>query len=390
MKIRFAPMLIFLLIIVSDAFASTKGDVKKGNLLYNKKQYAEAAKLYEEALAKNPSAAIASFNAGLAKYRQAAYSGAIEKFNKTIAASRMPGMISASDYNIGNAYYRIGNASEAQDIKKAKESYETALKFYKRSMDLNPDDKDAKFNYEFVRKKIDALSEKFQMKKDEKKDQKKQDQNKENKDKNDQNKDQQKDQDKDQQQQNQQQQDKGQDKQDQGKGGEEKSEGQKQQEEKSKEDQQKEGQEKGDKGKEEGKPQGAGEEEKKPRGGGEENDKEDQPQGGEEGKEEKEQPQGAGQEEKSEDQPTGGAGEEEKPAGSAEEKEEQPAGGAEEKEEQAGLQAYQAPQAEGQGVEMSAQEAKMLLEGYKGEEATGAVVRMRKKRIDLPEPAKDW
>ena len=39
---------------------------------------------------------------------------------------------------------------------------------------------------------------------------------------------------------------------------------------------------------------------------------------------------------------------------------------------------------------MSEQEAKMLLEGYKGEEATGRVIKMRRKPIDMPEPAKDW
>jgi len=32
----------------------------------------------------------------------------------------------------------------------------------------------------------------------------------------------------------------------------------------------------------------------------------------------------------------------------------------------------------------------MLLEGYKGEEATGKVVRMRKKPIQMSEPLKDW
>ena len=54
------------------------------------------------------------------------------------------------------------------------------------------------------------------------------------------------------------------------------------------------------------------------------------------------------------------------------------------------MQAYQAPQSGEGGQEMSAQEAKMLLEGYRGEEATGRAVRLRRKKIDLPEPAKDW
>ncbi|MCX5686774.1 MAG: hypothetical protein NTW09_04885, partial [Candidatus Omnitrophica bacterium] len=54
-----------------------------------------------------------------------------------------------------------------------------------------------------------------------------------------------------------------------------------------------------------------------------------------------------------------------------------------------GLEGYQSPEPQ-EGREMSEQEAKMMLEGYKGEEATGRAVRMRKRVIDLPEPAKDW
>jgi hypothetical protein len=39
---------------------------------------------------------------------------------------------------------------------------------------------------------------------------------------------------------------------------------------------------------------------------------------------------------------------------------------------------------------MSEQEAKMLLEGYKGEEATGRVIKMNRKQINMTEPTKDW
>jgi len=39
---------------------------------------------------------------------------------------------------------------------------------------------------------------------------------------------------------------------------------------------------------------------------------------------------------------------------------------------------------------MSEEEAKMLLEGYKGEEATGRVIKMRRQHVDMPDPAKDW
>ena len=127
------------------ASVSAKDDVKKGNLLYNNKRYAEAGKLYEEAAALDPSSGIASFNLGLAKYRANDYSAAIEKFNNAIGSGK-PTLIPAADYNIGNAQYRMGSAAEKTDIKKAKDFYETALKFYKRAIDLNPDDRDAKFN----------------------------------------------------------------------------------------------------------------------------------------------------------------------------------------------------------------------------------------------------
>ena len=39
---------------------------------------------------------------------------------------------------------------------------------------------------------------------------------------------------------------------------------------------------------------------------------------------------------------------------------------------------------------MTAEEAKMLLEGYKGEEATGRAIKMRQKPIKMSEPVKDW
>jgi hypothetical protein len=55
-----------------------------------------------------------------------------------------------------------------------------------------------------------------------------------------------------------------------------------------------------------------------------------------------------------------------------------------------GLAAYQGVQKQSEGGEMTEQEATMLLEGYKGEEATGRAVKMRRKTLDIPEPVKNW
>lgn len=172
------------LLFTGQAEATLKEDVKKGNILYNTKKYAEAAKLYEGALSKEAKNGIASFDLGAAKYKEESYLGAIEKFNAAIASGQ-PKLIQASDYNIGNAEYRIGNLKEKGSFDEAKERYGTALKFYKRAMDLNPYDKDAKFNYEFVEKKLNELAKIYQFKKDEKQKDKKKDEKKDqNQDKN--------------------------------------------------------------------------------------------------------------------------------------------------------------------------------------------------------------
>jgi Ca-activated chloride channel family protein len=386
MRIALRAAALFLLFQALPAFASVRDDVKKGNLLYNTNKYAEAAKFYQEALAKEPSSGIAAFNLGLAKYRTNGYDASIEKFNNAIA-SGAAGLIPMADYNIGNAEYRIGAAAEnSSDIKKAGEAYETALKFYKRSMDLNPSDKDAKFNYEFVEKKLKDLAEKYQFKKDEKKKQdkdKKQDQ-RQNKQQNQQQQDQEKEQ-----------QGQQKDRQNQKKEQQESRDQNSQEQEKNqqqKNDQQKEEQEQQAKEREEKQQDRGGEGEEKPEGQKEQ----EEPQKGEDQKQKEEQKQGEG---KKEEEPNGGAEEEEQRSGQPEEAGQedrdlpQPISGTEnekERPEQGGLQAYQGSQSEENGVEMSAQEAKMLLEGYKGEEATGRAVKLRQKKIDLPEPSKNW
>lgn len=346
-KFILIPAMIFLF--AAQAQASLKEDVKEGGILYNKEKYSEAAKAYENALSKDAKNGIASFGLGAAQYKERAYLGAIEKFNTAIASGH-PKLIQASDYNIGNVEYRIGNLKEGGSFDEAKERYETALKFYKRAMDLNPGDRDAKFNYEFVTKKLDELAKTYQFKKDQnqQQDQQKKDENNKNKEK-------------------------------QNTGGSQGGEGK----DKGKEGEGQEGKGKGGEGQ-----AGGGEQKEEPKnkpeenksgqsGGAGENQKEEKPKPEEQVKRQGNQQQQQEEQEKSAEQEAG-----EDKGGEGEDK-----GG--EGEKSGGLEAYQSPE-EQEGREMSEQEAKMLLEGYKGEEATGRAVRMRKRVIDLPEPAKDW
>ena len=126
---RAAVIAILVIFLPLGAEASTKEDVEKANLLYNGAKYAEAAKIYQSAVQDKSLGTIANFNLGDARYRQGAYSKAIDAFNSAIASGGEK-IASSADYNIGNSNFRMGAAkATAGDIKKAQEAFETALKF---------------------------------------------------------------------------------------------------------------------------------------------------------------------------------------------------------------------------------------------------------------------
>lgn len=368
MKEKILSVIILILILAASPLcASTAADVKRGNLLYNSKKYDEAIKAYDSALEKRGDNGMLRFNKGDALYRKESFNAAIESFNLCLASGSKR-ILPDVDYNIGNSYYRIGAAHAKTDYNKTKDAYETAMQFYKRAIDLNPDDKNAKYNYEFVEERLLSLKEKSEK---EKKKQENQEQNKQQdkKDQPSQNKGGQdgegsKGQDKqrqDQQQNQQKQKSKTQD--------EEKQQGQQQQNQQQQAGQHKE---EGVNGQEQTREKDQEEKDKK-----EEKKQGVQPKSeGEEIMEEKKQ---KDEERRKSERRAKDQQEKEKP---------QPQPQAEGEKDQQGIQFYQ--QAKGEPRQMSEEEAKMLLEGYKGEEATGQTVRMRRKQVPFSEPEKNW
>ena len=354
-------LLVFWTVFPMTSPASEKDDVKKGNILYNNGDYAGAAKLYEKAALEKSSSGIPDLNRGAALYKKSAYSKAIEAFNKSIASGRAD-LVHAADYNIGNSTYKMGALKdkadkEKKDIKKTAEVYATALQYYKRAIDLDPSDRDAKFNYEFVAKKLEELKPLFQIKQEEEKKKEQEQKEQDKKDQKDQN--QQDQQNQGQQQNKDQQSQQDEDKEKAGQPG-----GESQSQEKKEEQNKPEGQEPGG--------EGAKQKEEKPESAeGQDKSAADQKK---EQEDQKEQAAGAGEEEKGREVQEGQGPEE---AGKPEEK-------------QGGLAAYQGAGKQSEPGEMTEQEAKMLLEGYKGEEATGRTIKMRQKPINMSEPAKDW
>ena len=138
-----------------DPFAKAREAAR----LYAAGRYDEAAAQYNEALTDQPDSALLHFNLGDAAYKQGKFTDAVNAFQQSATGG---GESARAAYNVGNAKYRLGEAAESSDPKVALGLYAEALAAYRQAMGTAPDDVDAKFNHEFVEKKIADLKKKLE------------------------------------------------------------------------------------------------------------------------------------------------------------------------------------------------------------------------------------
>ncbi len=142
---------IFLLIVnmlfAISAFAqSGHKRVTEGNKLYAEEKYDEANNKYRDALIENPESPIVNFNIGDVQYKKRNFEEAIKSFEKSTFSDDIS-LQSKTYYNIGNTLYKMAKLPES-------------ILAYKKALELNPEDEDAKYNLEYVRAKLKDNSEK--------------------------------------------------------------------------------------------------------------------------------------------------------------------------------------------------------------------------------------
>ena len=239
------------LLLLAPAASATPADARRA---MEQDDFARAVYLYEALLEEHPEDARLHYNAGAAAYQAGDFEKAKTHFNSTLASPEAPlPLQQKAFYNLGNAMFRLGETTDNPDDKAkqwidAVKKYEGALNLSQKLEDT-PDDEDAQFNTDIVKKRLEQLKQQQQQQQqgDDKQDKENQDKNEQQKDQEQQKSDDQKKQEQEQQQKDQQQ------KQDQQKGDEEKKE-QQQQQSGQKEEEKKEEQQKQD---------GSGEEDKK-------------------------------------------------------------------------------------------------------------------------------
>ncbi len=105
--------------------------------------YERALKFYRDAEIEKPESPEVSYNIGNVNYQREKYEDALEKYYRALSVDE-PENQAATYYNMGNALYRAGK-------------YPEAIQTYQKCLDINPDDEDAKYNLEFVRKKMKEM-----------------------------------------------------------------------------------------------------------------------------------------------------------------------------------------------------------------------------------------
>lgn len=135
---------IFIFIIMLTAFGADDRDKgRKGNERYNDKKYQEATRLYQEGIAElnkstKPAIRTGLFNnLGAALYRLESFDESAASFARAIETAESRHDLSRASYNAGNT------AFQAQDP-------QGALDYYRNALLVDPENEDARYNYEFV------------------------------------------------------------------------------------------------------------------------------------------------------------------------------------------------------------------------------------------------
>ena len=138
--------------------------MQQGDFLYNEEKFDEALNLFVDAQIEAPENIKLKYNIASSHYKMKNYEEAVKGYLDVAAAAQDVKVEETALYNIGNAMYRQGKLQEA-------------VEYYKKAIELDPEDKDAQHNLEFVREEIkkkinDSKKTEQQQKQQEQKEQK--------------------------------------------------------------------------------------------------------------------------------------------------------------------------------------------------------------------------
>ncbi|MCB0278771.1 MAG: tetratricopeptide repeat protein [Calditrichaeota bacterium] len=155
---------ILLFTLIAIGFAQDHNEIvdllKKGNTEFGNQQYDKAREFYQEGIVKDPNNPNLWFNMGNVYFQQKQYADARSAYFKALDFKDTLNL-SRTNYNVGNTFM-------------FESKLDTAITYYKRALELNPNDDDAKYNLELARSILKEKSKKEQQEQQQQQDQKKQ------------------------------------------------------------------------------------------------------------------------------------------------------------------------------------------------------------------------
>ncbi|MBC8418229.1 MAG: VWA domain-containing protein [Desulfobacterales bacterium] len=147
--------------ILAFLFASEKvyASPQKAETAYNKGDYSLATKEYKSAAEKAPDNPQLQYNLGTAAYKEKKYDEALGAFQTALSVQNLS-LQSKAYYNMGNTLYRHGQGTEQSKPQDTIKRWEESINAYEGALKLDPDDEDARFNQEYVKKKLEELKKK--------------------------------------------------------------------------------------------------------------------------------------------------------------------------------------------------------------------------------------
>ncbi len=146
-----------LTIVEIDLRASTG----KGEKFYEEGEFDKAGQEYAKAAEDSPDDPRIQYNLGAALYRLGHFEDAEDTLRNALQTDD-PILQKDTYYNLGNTLYRLGESTLPIDPAQTIEIWEEGLTEYENSLNIDPQDEDAQFNYELLKKRIKELKQQQQ------------------------------------------------------------------------------------------------------------------------------------------------------------------------------------------------------------------------------------
>ncbi|MBW2658494.1 MAG: VWA domain-containing protein [Deltaproteobacteria bacterium] len=150
----------------------------EGETAYSKGDYIGASEYYNRQLSLSPDDPQLQYNSGTAAYKNNMLDDAIAAFSKALKSNSVD-LQKKAYYNRGNSYYRKGREMVQTDPQTTVKLWKQALDSLQSVQKLDPDDKNAEYNHELIKKELEKLQKQQEQQKQEDKKQN----DKQNKDK---------------------------------------------------------------------------------------------------------------------------------------------------------------------------------------------------------------